>query len=153
MSATTAADARVQFAQKAVILDGDRVLTVRKGPDDPFQPGRWELPGGRMRAGESPDDALAREVWEEVGLKVIPGRPLAVWSWRLGDGPDAPTVVAVARLCATAAGSTPRVVAAEIDRAAWVPVGDVLTLDLIPSARGPITEALAQLDTGEKTHG
>lgn len=140
-------DALVQFALKAVIVARDRVLVVRKSPDDEHQPGRWELPGGRLKAGETPDDALVREVREEVGLEVVPGRPLAVWSWRLGDGPDAPTVVAVARECTVADDSAPEAVSGEHDCAAWVRIADVLALDLIPGARGPIAEALANLDT------
>ena len=91
----------VQFAQKAVIEWQGRLLLIRKGQDDPHQPGRWELPGGRLQHGESLDDALVREVREEVGLDVSPGRPLALWSWRLSNEQDAPTVIAVDRLCMT----------------------------------------------------
>ena len=89
----------LQFAQKALIVNEDRVLLVRKAKDDPHNPGRWELPGGRLKQNESLDAALQRVVMEVVGLTVVPGRPLALWSWRLVDGDEAPTVVAVARVC------------------------------------------------------
>ena len=51
--------------------------------------GGWELPGGKVDAGESPLSALHREVWEELGVRVafgahVPG-PLPGATWPLGD--------------------------------------------------------------------
>src|SRR5690242_8316944 len=123
---------RLQFAQKAVIVDKGKVLLVRKGADDPHNPGRWELPGGRLKQHESLDEALAREVREEVGLAVVPGRPLAMWSWRLGDDDDAPTVVAVARMCTVeqaAVSFADHDIDDFIDGYGWFDKSDVLGLD------------------------
>ena len=134
----------IQFAQKAVIHRDDTLLMVRKALTDPFQPGRWELPGGRLQQGETPDEALVREVREEVGLTVQPGLPLALWSWRLQDS----TVVAVARSCEIVSGEldlSGHDVGDHIERAAWVELDTVLKLDLIPSARTPITTVLERL--------
>jgi len=138
----------LQFAQKALIVNDDRVLLVRKAKDDPHSPGRWELPGGRLKQNESLDGALQREVMEEVGLTVVPGRPLAMWSWRLGDGDEAPTVVAVARVC-TVEGADVSFDGHEvddyIDGFGWFAKDEVLEQDLIPSARKPIEESLRHL--------
>lgn len=138
----------VQFAQKAVIERGGKLLLVRKSLDDPHQPGRWEFPGGRLENGESPDEALAREVREEVGLDVRPGRPLVIWSWRLGSAPDAPTVVAVARWCEEVGGEVDMGQNDEsdfIEGYAWVAKGEVLDLNLIPNTRGPVATILADI--------
>ncbi len=52
----------------ALVRDG-RVLACRRtGP--PAAAGRWELPGGKVEPGESRDDALVREVREELGVDV-----------------------------------------------------------------------------------
>ncbi|TVT49246.1 NUDIX domain-containing protein [Amycolatopsis rhizosphaerae] len=49
-----------------------RLLVIRRGHD----PGRglWSLPGGRVEAGETDAEAVAREIREETGLVVRPGR-------------------------------------------------------------------------------
>ena len=57
----------------AVIKDGaGRLLLIRRG----HEPGKglWSIPGGRIEAGESDAAALVREVREETGLIVTPGR-------------------------------------------------------------------------------
>lgn len=48
-----------------------RLLVIRRGHD----PGRglWSLPGGRVEAGETDEQALTREMLEETGLDVRPG--------------------------------------------------------------------------------
>jgi 8-oxo-dGTP diphosphatase len=51
----------------------DRILLV-----EPTYKPHWELPGGVVEAGESPRAAAAREITEELGLSVVPGRLLVV---------------------------------------------------------------------------
>ncbi len=53
--------------------DDGRILLV-----EPTYKGHWELPGGVVEADESPYDAAVREVREELGLSVTPGRLLVV---------------------------------------------------------------------------
>ncbi len=54
--------------------DRGRLLLVRRGRD-PHR-GRWSLPGGRVEEGESPEQAIEREVREETGLSVRAGGPV-----------------------------------------------------------------------------
>ena len=57
----------------AIITDGaGRLLLIKRGHEP--EEGRWSLPGGRVRPGESDPQALVREVREETGLHVEPGR-------------------------------------------------------------------------------
>ncbi|MFH1440030.1 MAG: NUDIX domain-containing protein [Candidatus Woesearchaeota archaeon] len=46
----------------------DKILMIRRAKE-PFK-GHWQLPGGKIKLGEKPIDALKREVKEEVGLDV-----------------------------------------------------------------------------------
>ena len=48
----------------------DHVLLQRRDKPAEVTRGKWELPGGRLRAGEAPTAALAREVLEETGIRV-----------------------------------------------------------------------------------
>jgi 8-oxo-dGTP diphosphatase len=52
--------------------DAGRLLLIKRG----HEPGKglWSIPGGRVEAGESDAAALVREVREETGLVVAPGR-------------------------------------------------------------------------------
>lgn len=57
----------------AIIYDTEgRLLLIRRG--HPPGEGLWSLPGGRVEAGESDAEAVARELAEETGLRVEPGR-------------------------------------------------------------------------------
>lgn len=67
----------------AVLLRADRVLVIRRGPAVD-RPGYWQPLSGKIEPGETQQEALVREVMEEVGLTVV---PLAkVWESETDDG-------------------------------------------------------------------
>jgi 8-oxo-dGTP diphosphatase len=53
----------------AAILRDGRVLAARR-TSPPEAAGRWELPGGKVEPGETPDAAVVREVAEELGCRI-----------------------------------------------------------------------------------
>lgn len=56
----------------AVIVDNDRVLCVRKGVTRfAYTSHHWEFPGGKIEIGETPQQALKRELLEEMDLDVV----------------------------------------------------------------------------------
>lgn len=65
----------------AVCFDGARVLLTQR-PAGTHLAGAWEFPGGKLEAGESPEEALAREMREECGVEVEVGDALDVTFWR-----------------------------------------------------------------------
>lgn len=56
----------------AVIVDGDKVLAVQRGETMALA-GFWEFPGGKLEPGETPEDALVREIEEELRCTVSVG--------------------------------------------------------------------------------
>jgi len=55
---------------------GVEVLICQRNADQPMSL-KWEFPGGKIEAGESSEDALARELDEELGIKAVIGRRVA----------------------------------------------------------------------------
>ena len=53
----------------AVMVRGNRVLCAQRGPLGSL-PGKWEFPGGKIEDDESPEAALAREIEEELGIRI-----------------------------------------------------------------------------------
>lgn len=58
----------------ALFRDGE--LLAAKRPPGKRHGGRWELPGGKVEYGESDIEALHRELYEELGVKVVVGELL-----------------------------------------------------------------------------
>jgi 8-oxo-dGTP diphosphatase len=52
------------------------VLICQRKPDQPMSL-KWEFPGGKIEPGESSEDALARELDEELGISAVIGRRVA----------------------------------------------------------------------------
>jgi 8-oxo-dGTP diphosphatase len=52
-----------------VIKDGNKIY-ISKRADDLHQGGKWEFPGGKREKNESIEQALTRELSEEIGIKV-----------------------------------------------------------------------------------
>ena len=75
----------------AVVVDDGRVLLARR-KHDPYA-NWWDLPGGFLEEGEHPLDALRRELREEAGVEIEPGRFLGVWMDRYGEAEDAPATI------------------------------------------------------------
>jgi 8-oxo-dGTP diphosphatase len=53
----------------AIWIEAGRVLIARRRPGV-SQAGLWEFPGGKVRPGETPEACLAREIEEELGVRV-----------------------------------------------------------------------------------
>jgi 8-oxo-dGTP diphosphatase len=65
----------LRFVAAALIVRGGEILIGQRRPEQPMAL-KWEFPGGKIEAGESPEQALARELDEELGIRATIGPPV-----------------------------------------------------------------------------
>jgi 8-oxo-dGTP diphosphatase len=95
-----------------IVIARGRVLICRRKKNDSFG-GYWEFPGGKIEAGESGEQAVARELYEELLIRVTPVRALEAIDHRY---PTA-RVILYPYVCRHDAGNPVAIAAAEF---AWV---------------------------------
>lgn len=115
------------------VVDGGRVLAARR-PLHKSQGGLWELPGGKVEAGESDAEALGRELGEELGLEVEVVGSLGESLYRYGER----EVLLVGLLCRSR-GPAPE--AREHAELRWLDAASLSSVEWAP-ADLPLLDAL-----------
>ena len=62
----------IEVAAAVIRREHGRILLARRAPGQAFA-GKWEFPGGKLEAGETPEQCLARELREEFAIEVAVG--------------------------------------------------------------------------------
>jgi len=118
------------------VFDGGRLLAARRSAP-PELAGRWELPGGKLEPGESGEQALVRELREELGVEaeplaripgewpLKPGYVLRVWTVRLLSGEPSPLE--------------------DHDELRWLAPDETDTVDWLDQDRPAVAEAVRRL--------
>jgi 8-oxo-dGTP diphosphatase len=126
----------VRIVVGAALLDRGRLLAARRSAP-PSLAGRWELPGGKLEPGESPEQALVRELCEELGVQAAPiarlpgewslgaGYVLQVWTARLVSGEPRPLQ--------------------DHDALRWLTPGQIDEVDWLEADRPAVAEAVRRL--------
>lgn len=125
----------IRVAAAVIRREGAVLLGLR--PAHKRHGSRWEFPGGKVLDGESLEDALARELEEELGVRVIGTAPGAEAGGAAGEAP-APLFVArdpgspfEIHFVPVRIEGTPRAV--EHEELRWVPVDELGALPLAPA--------------------
>jgi 8-oxo-dGTP diphosphatase len=118
----------------AVLFDASGRVLISQRPPGKFLAGYWEFPGGKLDAGEAPEQALRRELREELGIELRRCHPLLQLRHDYSG-----RAVALEVFVVDEAGGEPS--GLEGQALKWVSVAELCEQQLLP-ADGPIVEAL-----------
>jgi len=65
----------------AAVIERDGRILITRRPEGSHLAGLWEFPGGKRRPGETPEEALRREIIEELGAAVSVGASIDTVEW------------------------------------------------------------------------
>lgn len=115
-------------AAHALIEHTGRYLVTRRSEDNDYMPRKWDIPGGIVRAGETLEQTIRREVTEETTLVINVGRVIFVYANR-DQFPVRQTFQAVYR-CEYLSGDV-QLNPSEHDLYEWLIYDDIAELDTI----------------------
>lgn len=127
-----------RIAVRAVVIKNKKALVIRESGayEEGTNVGKYDLPGGRVSAGERFDEALRREVFEEVGLEITTFKPFFVGEWRPVVKDISLQIIGIFFVCTT--NNADVVLGTDHDEFLWVSRDDIANIPLM----SPVPEAL-----------
>ncbi|MGN6221645.1 MAG: NUDIX hydrolase [Microbacterium sp.] len=119
----------IHVSAAVIVNQAGELLLVRKAGTTAFM-----QPGGKPEPGESAAETLARELFEELGIRVRPDELESLGSFTAAAANE-PGFLVVADVFAADIGAQQPVVAAEIEELRWVGRAEAEGLDIAPLAR------------------
>lgn len=124
----------------AVIVNNERVLAAKRRPGGSL-PHMWEFPGGKIEDGESPREALAREIGEELLVDVRVGEEIVSTTHDYEFG----VVTLTTYYCELRSG-TPRLT--EHAALRWLAPDELLSVEWAPADLPAVEQVHSDLGTG-----
>ena len=118
---------RTEIVVAAMIARDDGRILIAERPEGKFMAGWWEFPGGKLEFGEPPEEGLAREVREELGIEIEVGDPFHVVN--VARTPET-AVLVVFYWCRWTGGEIQLLDAGDV---AWVTVDDFAAVRFLES--------------------
>lgn len=128
------------FVVAAALIDRNRNILVQQRPEGKPMAGLWEFPGGKVEAGETPEDALVRELEEELGVVVKSDAlsPIAFASEPLGSK----HLLLLLYTCSDWTGEAQNLESSDMK---WLPLTELQHLDMPPADIPLVTQLMAAL--------
>lgn len=126
-------DRKFFIAVKALVFFDEKFLLVKRSEKARGEHHLWEFPGGRLEFGETPEEALKREMMEEAELPVKIICPLQTWSFFRGEDTQ---IAGITFLC-RAATDTVRL-SDEHDAYEWITYDKLENFSIMPSVLSDI---------------
>lgn len=125
---------KIEVVAAAILSECGEELFIARRAQNAHQGGLWEFPGGKKEVGELPEQALYRELEEELGIQTKVHEPLIKLSHDYGDKLVELDVYKVTEFSGDAHG-------AEGQETRWIKLQDIHNYDF-PEANKAIIEAL-----------
>jgi mutator protein MutT len=129
---------RTEVVVAAMVVDEEGRILIAERPEGKFMAGWWEFPGGKLEFGEPPEEGLAREVREELGIEIEVGDPFHVVNVARTEES---AVCVIFYWCRHVAGEIQLIDAGDV---AWVTVDDFERVRFLESNR-TVVEKLRRL--------
>ena len=134
---------RIHVVAAVIVNPQQQQIFISRRADHLHQGGFWEFPGGKVEAGETPESALARELFEELDIRVEIAEPYMQVEHDYPDKQVFLDIWQVDSFTGTARGK-------EGQECRWVSLQELLTeqpkrLFHFPAANQPILEQLAMV--------
>ncbi|MBN2367087.1 MAG: (deoxy)nucleoside triphosphate pyrophosphohydrolase [Calditrichaeota bacterium] len=120
----------------ALIFNHDNSVLLAQRKPGKTNALKWEFPGGKLLSGETPESCLAREIEEELGLKISVGQLFSAVNYSYTHA----NILLLAYFAELVEG---RIVLTDHINVRWVSIEKLLTFDLSP-ADIPIVEKLME---------
>ena len=117
---------KIEVVAAIIHDDNGRIFATQRGYGD-YKDG-WEFPGGKMEPGETPEDALKREIWEELETKIVVERLVQTVDY---DYPQFHLTMHCF-LCSIESGS---LILKEHEAARWLKPEELDSVDWLPADR------------------
>lgn len=120
----------------AVIKEGNKIFATQRGYGE-FE-GGWEFPGGKIEDGETPQEALKREIMEELETEIAVGKLIDTVEY------DYPTFH-LSMDCFWAEVVSGELVLKEHEAARWLTKEDIYSVDWLPADEGLVEKVVEEM--------
>ena len=126
----------------AVIRDGGRIFATARGYGE--YKGGWEFPGGKIEPGETPQEALAREIREELDTEIAVGELIDTIEY------DYPSFH-LSMDCFWCTVREGTLTLKEAEEARWLTADTIDSVDWLPADRGLIGKIQREISEGPRS--